>query len=65
MFKKFIMVIVNWAFKTILKYGIVQLIRLSREFDSYIFKNHVADRINPAFFMSTFSFYSMLFYVIM
>ena len=37
----------------------------SREFDSYILKNHVVGRINPAFFMSTFLIYSMLFYVIM
>ena len=36
----------------------------SREFDSYILKKQVAGHIKPAFFMSTFLFYSMLFSVI-
>ena len=35
-----------------------------REFDSCIFKKHLAGRIKPAFFVSTFLFLGMLFYVI-
>ena len=36
----------------------------TREFDSCIFKKHLAGRIKPAFFVSTFLFLGMLFYVI-
>ena len=36
----------------------------AREFDSCIFKKYLAGRIKPAFFVSTFLFLGMLFYVI-
>ena len=37
---------------------------LAREFDSCILKKVLAGRIKPAFFVSTFLFLGMLFYVI-
>ena len=40
------------------------MIERAREFDSWIIEKMLAGRIKPAFFVSTFLFYCMLFYVI-